>query len=253
MGWLQGRTALVTRADDRHGQLAELVRDRGGFAVEVPVVHIVAQPNEQARLAALPLSQGVTTAAYEWVVCTSPRGVTALLDAHPTLDPRLRLAAVGSATAAAFGECDLVPRQQSAAGLVDSFPAPHGTATVLVVQAGGAAPVLGDGLRAAGWHVEIVAPYRSEPLDGDGSESLPEGDVVLFTSASATLGWVTRFGPSTPAVCAAIGPQTARAAADNGLKVHVVAADHSLVGLISAVDSLPLEASEDQPPNEHVP
>jgi uroporphyrinogen-III synthase len=60
-------------------------------------------------------------------------------------------------------------------------------------------------------------------------------DVVIFTAGSQAAAWVQVFGTTTPDVVATIGPRTARNAEACGLKVDVIATDHSLPGVVRAV------------------
>ncbi|MEO6156388.1 MAG: uroporphyrinogen-III synthase, partial [Ilumatobacteraceae bacterium] len=150
------------------------------------------------------------------------------------------VAAIGAATAAVLGDhrCRLVPETQSAVGLLAELPPPaaHG-AEVLVVHAVDASSTLVDGLDAAGWTVTSIAPYRSVAarLDARAQLAALRADAVLFASGSAARGWVAQFGTTTPAIVVAMGPQTAADATQLGLKIDVVAADHSLVGMVAAL------------------
>ncbi len=230
---LAGRRVVVTRAAGQADDLAELIAAAGGTPVVVPLIEIVDQPVSWPALG-----------AYGWIVVTSPNGAVRL----PGLPAGPRLAAVGTRTAAALARpADLLPRRQSAAGLLAEFPG--GPGRVLVVQAGGAAPTLVDGLRAAGWTVDVVQPYRSVARRPSAPERAAAGaaDVLLLASASAATAWAASFGRSTPPVVVAIGPECARAAAAAGLPVTAVAADHSLTGLLAAAEAA-LRAPGDSPP-----
>ena len=109
---------------------------------------------------------------------------------------------------------------------------------MLVVQAAAAAPELAQGLEAAGWQVTVVAPYRSAPARPSAGQQLAalSADAVLFASGSAARAWVQVFGTSTPPLVVAIGPSTAAAAEEAGLKVALVAADHSVPGMVAALE-----------------
>jgi uroporphyrinogen-III synthase len=132
----------------------------------------------------------------------------------------------------------LVPAQQSAAGLLAEFP--HGTGSVLLVQAVDAEPTMADGLAAGGWEVTVVAPYRTVPALPSAGLQLAalSADAVLFASGSAVAAWVQVFGTSTPPIVVAIGPRTAASARGLDLKISVVATDHSLQGLVDALVSV---------------
>ena len=114
-------------------------------------------------------------------------------------------------------------------------------ARVLVAQADRAADVLLDELVAAGHDVTAVTAYRTRLRHptGDEQRTVQTADAVLFASGSAALSWADVFGTDVvtrlPPIVAAIGPTTADAARNSGLKVTHVAADHSLAGLIEVV------------------
>jgi uroporphyrinogen-III synthase len=241
VGWLAGRTVAVTRSEgERADELAKLVEARGAAAVIVPVVRIEPLPNGVAAL------RGAAGGSFEWVICTSPRAAHALVDAWPHLAAGAtpKLAAIGTATAAVLPRCEFVPATQSAAGLLSEWAA-AAPSTVLVVQAGGAAATLADGLRAAGWQVTAVSPYRSVPnVPADHlCAAAMKADAVLFASGSAAEGWFHVFGTAGPAVRVAIGPHTSAVAERIGLKISSVSPDHSLDGLVDSADCIPAAGS----------
>lgn len=233
---LAGRRVVVTRAAEQADSLAELLAERGAEPVVVPLVRIDDEPAGRAALAAL------DPAGFDWVIVTSPNAAQRLANRVGAGVPGVRaLAAVGSATAAVARDAglrvDLVPRRQSAEGLLDEFAAPPGT-SALVVQAVDAAPTLVEGLRDRGLLVTAVAPYRAVPATPGAGQQLAAlaADAVLFASGSAAQAWAEVFGTATPPIVVAIGPSTAAAATAAGLKVTAVAADHSLVGMVDTLE-----------------
>jgi uroporphyrinogen-III synthase len=99
---------------------------------------------------------------------------------------------------------------------------------------------MADGLSALGWQVTVVAPYRTTSTRPSAGVQLAAlaADAVLFASGSAARAWVNVFGPSTPPIVVTMGPRTAAAARGFGLKVSAVATDHSLQGLVDALERL---------------
>jgi len=233
MGALAGRRVVVTRAAEQADELVSLLEAEGAIAVVVPLIEIVAQPVGAATLSAL------NPTDFDWLVVTSPNGARAFLDAHTTAP--IRVAAVGATTGVVLTagglQMSLIPADQRALGLLAEFPA--GSGHVLLVQAVDAEPTLVAGLQEAGWQVTAVSPYRSAPAHLTASQQLTalKADAVLFASGSAARGWVGVLGQTTPPIVVAIGPQTAAAAEQAGLKVSLVAADHSLPGLVAALKS----------------
>ena len=233
MSALAGRRVVVTRAAEQAGELVALLEGVGATAVVVPLVEIVSEPTAVDALAAL------NPAEFDWLVVTSPNGARAYLAMHSSAP--LNVAAVGATTAAALGagglNVTLVPGDQSADGLLAVFPSGNGR--VLLVQAVDAQPTMAAGLRRSGWNVTGISPYRSAPAHLTAGQQLAamSADAVLFTSGSAARAWVGVFGQTTPPIVVAIGPQTALAVEQAGLKVSLVAADHSLPGLVAALGS----------------
>ena len=108
---------------------------------------------------------------------------------------------------------------------------------MLLVQSADGAPTLSTGLAAAGWVVERIDTHRTVAVRPTTHQQLHalRADALVLTSGSQARAWVDAFGTSTPPIVVAIGPQTAADAASAGLKVAIVAADHSLAGCIEAL------------------
>ena len=134
---------------------------------------------------------------------------------------------------------DLVPEQFVAEALLDAFPAPPaGGGRVLLARAAMARDVLPDGLRAAGWDVEVVEAYRTvaAPLTEADRAAVAAADVVTFTSSSTVERFVDAVGVGgVPPLVASIGPVTSATARRLGLTVDVEAAEHTVEGLVAAL------------------
>lgn len=232
MSALAGCRVVVTRAAERADGLVSILEHGGATAVVVPLIEIVPEPAGAAALAAL------DPARFDWLVVTSPNGARSYLAAHSTAPANVAVVGATTATVLAGGgvPVTLVPTDQRTAGLLEMFPA--GTGQVLLVQAVAAEPALATGLQSAGWRVAVNNPYRSVPARPAAGQQLAAlaADAVLFASGSAARAWVAVFGNSTPPIVVAIGPQTAAAVEQAGLKVSLVAADHSLPGLVAALE-----------------
>jgi uroporphyrinogen III methyltransferase/synthase len=199
--------------------------------VEVPTIEFAPPADGGAALAGA--TEHLDT--YDWVVFTSANAVARVLDLVPDARRfgRARIAAVGIATAAMMRDhrvsADLVPDQFVAEALVAAMP--DGPGRVLFPRAAGARDVIPDGLRAKGWHVDVVDAYQTLAVVPD-LAMVRAADAILFTSAST----VTGFGPeSVPPVVACIGPITAGTAERAGIHVDVVAESSTLESLVDAV------------------
>jgi uroporphyrinogen-III synthase len=157
---------------------------------------------------------------YDWLVLTSATGACELKGR--AIGHAGRVAAIGAATAAAFGEVDLVPRVSTQEGLLAELPRPAGR--VLFAGAEGARRLLVDELDA-----DFVALYRTKPIRPAAPVA---GDLVVLASPSAARSLAERTA-LIPVVT--IGPETTAAAEAAGLRVAAEARTPDLEGIVSAV------------------
>ena len=238
---LAGKRVLVTRASRQANKMTTLLAARGAVAVVVPMLEML-PPSDPARLA----EARAEVDRYDWIVFTSANGAEAF---GPGLG-RAKIAAVGPGTAQALARVDLVPAVHKgddlAAELARTIPA---GARVLIARAEVARDVVPDGLRAAGCLVDVVAAYRTaappdlaERIEAVKAE-LAAGtlDAVTFTSSSTVDHLVAALGPQKGLLArtcvASIGPITTATAAQHGLRVDVTAAEHTVPGLVAALET----------------
>ena len=108
---------VVTRPPGRETELVDRLRALGHEVVHVPLVAI--EPLADDR---------VDVGGYDWVVVTSVVGARELRR-RMRGTPR-RVAAIGKATADAFGGADLVADPSTQEGLLAAMPVPAGTGAV---------------------------------------------------------------------------------------------------------------------------
>jgi uroporphyrinogen-III synthase len=200
---------VLTRPEGQNEELARRLREERHDVLCHPLIAI-------DPLGAEPIDVD----GYDWVVVTSVNGARELRR-RMRGQPR-RVAAIGRATAEAFGGADLVPRVSSQEGLLAELPRPAGR--VLFAGAEGARRLLIDELAA-----EFVPLYRTRELTPD---SPLDGDLVVLASTSAARAYAA-LGLEIPAVT--IGPETSAAAASGGVRVLAEAETHDLEGLLGAV------------------
>jgi uroporphyrinogen III methyltransferase/synthase len=200
--------------------------------------------------------KGLVTGRYQWVAFTSTNAVKAVREKLEEygLDARafagVKVAAVGDQTTAAlldFGiRPDLVPEgQQSAEGLAEAWPPFDDVLDpinrVLLPRADIATETLLARLTELGWEAEDVTAYRTvraAPPPAPIREAIKGGgfDAVLFTSSSTVRNLVGIAGkPHAVTVIGVIGPQTAKTAAEFGLRVDVTATKPSVSALVDAL------------------
>jgi uroporphyrinogen-III synthase len=176
---------VVTRAASQGAGLAAALAAAGARVEILPLLEIVAPRDPRALERA-----ASELALYHWVAFTSVNAVRSFLPlAGGALPSRLRVAAVGPATAHALREAGITPaivaRMARAEGLVEALR-PHvgRRQRVLLPQAADARDALAAGLIAAGAEVVRVTAYEKRlPADA------PAIAARLFTDDP--LGWVT--------------------------------------------------------------
>lgn len=232
---LEGCTVVVTR--EHRGELGRLLDLAGATVVHVPLIEIVDVDRERReRLDA------AIDGEPDWLIVTSAAGADRV--GRVERYPRIRLAAVGTATAARLADIadrpvDLRPTRQIASSLVEAFvsvvDAPQ---RVLIAQGDLADDALARALVAAGHEVDVHVAYRTlTRFPSDDERTAAAGaDGVVFASGSSARAWAAAFGDATreqlPSIVVAIGPSTTAAAAESGLKITHEAAEHSLAGII---------------------
>ena len=245
---LAGRTILVTRPAEQAAPLVRELERRGARVLVAPTIRLM-----PARSAALTTAlKELAAGRFDWITLTSAATVEVLRERLPSpRDVRAKVAAIGDGTAAAFRrwsgqDPDLQPATFTTAALARAFP--RGSGRVLCARADIAPEALEVALARKGWETSRVDAYRTvfaTSLPREAREALGRGEVdaVTFTSASTVRGFVNArggeaaHGPSGgPPKMVCIGPVTAAAARDAGLRPAAVAKPHTLEGLVEALE-----------------
>lgn len=242
---LAGKTVLVTRAREQAADLCDALSIHGARPVLFPTIEI--RPPSDAG----PLDHAIDRLEqYTWVLFTSVNGVAAFWSRFDQVGrawpAAVRLAAIGPATAAALRargtQVHVMPAEYRAERLAESLPDITG-GRVLLPRAERVREALAQALRARGADVDEVTAYRTLPTDPDQSalSALRSGvDVATFTSASTVTNFDLLLGGAAAAtlarsVVACIGPVTADAARDLGIRVDVQAGSYTIPGLVQAI------------------
>jgi len=244
---------VVTRSLEQAPQLTRRLRDLGAEVMEIPTIRIEA-PSDKSSLVDVLLELN----AYDWLVFTSPNGVTSFFEYffkqfHDMRDlGGARIAAVGPATANKLKELhlqvDLMPDEALASSIAEAFQDFESIENlkICLLRAEVANPELPKALEALGAIVDDVACYRTvaETADPSGCAArLAEhgADWITFTSASTVEHFHERFdlpglAQKYPGLrIASIGPETSKAIVALGLKPAVEAREHTVDGLIKAL------------------
>jgi uroporphyrinogen-III synthase len=251
---LAGKRIVVTRAPEQSGELIRILERMGAEIIALPMVAFAPPADSK------PLDRALEElGSFDWVLFTSQNAVRfmALRLKQLGLPPATqRIAAVGPATAEAA-------RQQ---GFHVDFLATHHTGhslalemkdsvaghSVLLPRSDRADDHLAAALAERGALVTDVIAYRTVAPEAPDQTALGrtrsgDFDVAIFSSPSAFqnldsllgAGRLAKLGES--GHFAAIGPTTAKAMRDAGVRVHIEAQEASDAGLADAIVKYYLE------------
>lgn len=248
---LFGKRVLVTRAEHQNKELSRLLLERGALPVEMPVIKISPPGSWQELDRAIQ-----NLARYDWIIFTSVNAVEIFWKRlrAKKLDARrfagTKIGAIGPATAGAIeAKClraDYVPKIYTSRSLLAGLGKMDiAGRRVLLPRADIAGDELSAGLVKLGANVHRVTAYRTVKVTGpvvEVEQMLLKGeiDVITFTSSSTVDGLLTTLGRKWEVVkkagLACIGPVTAKTLAGKGLKADIVATEHTMVGLVDAIE-----------------
>lgn len=241
---------LVTRASPQAEELSKKLRELGAAPVQFAAFEIVPPDNnDQLDRAIQDLRH------YDWLIFTSAHGVRFFLERMTALRlqvamlEHVKVAAIGPSTAAALErvgkKADYVPSEYLSEGIVAGLGDLDGK-RVLLPRADIASKKLPRLLRSRGASVDEVIAYRTIVSRASTPGQLKRIfeqriDIATFTSPSTIQNLARMVGSDILSgllknvKVACIGPVTADAARDLGIRVDVVANNHTVDGLIEAV------------------
>ena len=252
---LFGQRVVVTRTRDQASQLSRQLMELGADVLEVPTIKIAPPDQHQGIVDAILGLNG-----YDWLVFTSANGVSMFFDLFfKTFDDLrdiggVRIAAVGPGTAAKLKEMhlkvDLMPEEYLASKIAGAFAKFESldNLRILLLRAQVANSELPKVLEAMGAIVDDVPCYKTVPetedRNGAAARIIESGaHWITFTSASTVENFHARFnlpellGRFPQTKLASIGPETTKAIAALGLKPAVEPREHTIEGLVRAIES----------------
>jgi uroporphyrinogen-III synthase len=261
---LKGKTIALTRPAGQAEEAGKLIRGMSGVPYFIPAIEIKGLSNpESVKKFIAELGKG----QVDYVILMSTNGVRYLFEAADELKlteqlqkelAKTFLIAVGPRTAEALKEknihIDMIPTKYSSEGLIESFRDKllKGK-TIRIPRTSNATPTLTDKLREMGADVEEIHVYESalpidEKLKAKFYEDLTSGkiDAVVFGSGlsaknifkmlseKASMETV-RTIVNNKVTTVAIGPTTADALREMGIKVDVMPQNYLFEEALSAL------------------
>jgi uroporphyrinogen III methyltransferase/synthase len=247
---LFGKRILVTRARQQASALSQLLSERGAQPVELPAIDIQRDTDTGE------LDRAVSNLVrYQWIIFTSVNGVEAFFERLHTLklDTRalhgLKVGVIGPATAKSLEQKGITPDYSPTVYTTEGLIAGLRSLSIagqcfLLPRADIADKQLAEAIAALGGEAHEITVYKTIPAAkaiSDVKRLIVSGeiDVITFASSSTVSNLVAALGDkvaTNSAKVACIGPKTADAAARAGLKVDIVASEHTIPGLVTAIE-----------------
>jgi uroporphyrinogen III methyltransferase/synthase len=253
---LFGRRVVVTRSQEQAHELVERLENAGAQAILAPTFRLTPPDDPEAidRAAA-------SVDDYQWVVFESANAVTRFLAALARGPRDLR--ALGAASICAVGpftaerlvasgiKPDVVSAESGPEPIGDAIEAraPVANRRILVIRPDHLRDIVGEDLTRRGALVTDLVAYRTAAASPDSQAAqelyrlLLEGkvDAVTFTNPTAVARFASLIGEEQASdllnttVVATIGPVTAAAAMELGIKDPLVADTYTVDGLVDAL------------------
>lgn len=254
---LLGLRVLNTRPLGQAAELSRRLAALGAESVELPTTQIAPVADSGPLDAAIRrlVQPDQAEPRYHWLLFTSTNSVSFFLDRLLALgyDVRtlagVRLAAVGRATVdtlRSYGlRADTSPTRTTSVAIAGEMARGGAGQYVLAPHSDAELPDFVEVLRGQGIQVEAVAAYSIQPASPDpiGMNALLKGgvDVATFISPSGLSGLAAMLSGRSlaealaPLTVLCIGPTTAEAAQAAGVRVDLVAEEHTIDGLIKTL------------------
>lgn len=246
---LFGRTILVTRPSGQAAELARPLADLGAEVLLQPAIEIgppaAGWANVDRAIERLD--------RFDWLVFSSGNGVRFFLDRlfatgrDGRLLGRLRIAAIGSATAATllnyYLRADIVPEEFRAESLAQTLAGSAAGQQFLLVRASRGREVLAEELVNSGGTVEQVVAYESvDVLQADATIAARLGagqiDWITVTSSAIARSLARLFGDSLRmSKLASISPITSATLRELGFDPVAEAREYTTAGVVAAIQA----------------
>jgi len=248
---LFGQRVLVTR---EHAVGFEPLAELGAEIIEFRTIEIV-PPDDWTEL-----DRAIEKIdSYTWLIFTSANGVKFFFQRLIDKDRDIRelkgvnICAVGTKTASAirnYGiKVDLVPEKFSAEGLIEVFTKDSEQGLkgikILLPRAETAREVFPRRVRELGGEIDVFTAYKTVKPEVHGKRLkrfLKEGKISIatFTSAATFNNYMEIMGEDAlgllkDVIIAVIGPVTAKAVEDAGLKVHIMPEEATVDAMVKEI------------------
>jgi len=244
-----GKKIVVTRAREQASGFVSKLMSLGAEVLEFPTIKIIPPQSYDDLDSAIGEIE-----SYNWVIFTSPNGVTCFLERLKACKKDIRdlkgikICAIGPETARRISDLgvlvDFVPSEFRAEGIIEGLGDMSGQ-RVLIPRAKEAREILPETMRKNGAYVNVATAYETvkddNGIDIKSALENKEVDVITFTSSSTVTNFVSMvkelgcFEALDGVTIASIGPITAKTADGLGLKVDIMPDKYTIDALTQSI------------------
>ena len=247
---LSGRKILITRASNQASRLSELLNQLGANTVELPTIEVRHVENDSYLDKAL-----YDLKKYQWIIFASVNAVESVFGRLYEMGQDARclanskVVAIGQGTAEILRTkgivADVVPREFHSQGLIGALKDQGIDSSRILLPQGDISPDnLIQAFNKLGAVVERVVAYNTVTPNLTSAyvkNIFNKGiDVATFTSSSTVRNLILSINKDISVLSgvtiACIGPVTASTAKEFGLDVEIVAKEHTISGLVRAIE-----------------
>ncbi len=237
----------ITRPSERADETIELVRERGWEALVFPAIELVPRSAKE-------IAKGVGRLAdYHWLVLTSAYGAEIMAELFGDELRRVKVAVIGPKTKAALEKrgfsADFQPRSYISEALAKEMVEKVRGKRVLLARASIGREELAEELRKANEVVEVPLYDSVMPRDISGMREFKEAllrgaiDALILTSAQSAKNVLDFLGEEGKSrlrnvVVCAIGPHTAEALTEQGIRVDLVPEEYTIAASLDALERM---------------
>ncbi|PBO84113.1 MAG: hypothetical protein COA77_11225 [Thaumarchaeota archaeon] len=232
---LKDKTVLITRAANQVEDFINQLQGLGANTITLPLIENTAINKNE-------LSNKLTANNYDWIIFTSTNAVKFFFETIPATTVSSKIAAVGEKTADVIKQLGLTieftPSEFTAQHLANEIPI-EVNQQILIPRSNLAKNNIVEILEARNCVVEPISVYENssihyskEEIDKVFNQKI---DYITFTSGSTVQSFIELGIELSAEKVVCIGPETAKIAEQNNIKVSAVANPHTIEGLVNEI------------------
>ena len=232
---LKDKTVLITRSANQADDFTNQLKDLGATTIALPLVkntainqNILVHQFEQNN--------------YDWIIFTSTNAVRFFFEKVPPKLITSKIAVVGSKTKKMIEEfgltIDFMPSEFTGKQLANELPI-NSNQQILIPRSNLAKNDSVEILENKNCNVETISIYENTPIRYSKEELNKvfnqKIDFITFTSGSTVTVFQQLGFPLTQEKVICIGPETAKIAEQNNIKITSIASPHTTEGMLEAI------------------